>query len=121
MLAGAYSTRTNPDPNPNPYPKPDPNPSGMDNTLTRLVMEGKGANGTTLKGYPRPGSRGMSRNAIAYIFQVETVGPGYEMAMDRGLKLMAELLAATWKTEDIKLVWHNADSDYHANQCMSTV
>ena len=93
----------------------------MDNTLTRLVMEGKGANGTTLKGYPRPGSRGMSRNAIAYTFQVETVGPGYEMAMDRGLKVMVGLLAVTWKSEDIKLAWHDADSDYHANQCMSTV
>ena len=57
VLAGAYSTRTNPDPNPNPDPKPDPNHSSMDNTLTKLVMEGKGANGTTIKGYPRPGSR----------------------------------------------------------------
>ena len=25
------------------------------------------------------------------------------------------------ETEDIKLVWHNSDSNYHATQCMSTV
>jgi hypothetical protein len=66
VLAGACSIRTNPDPNTD--PKPDPNPGTMANTLTRLVMEGKGANGTTLKGYPRPGSRGISKDAIAYTF-----------------------------------------------------
>ena len=121
VLAGTRSIRANPDPDPNTDPKTDPNPDTLGNTITRLAMEGKGANGTTIKGYPRPGSRGMSKNAVAYTFQVETVGPGYEMAMDSGLKVMAAILAREWKSEDIKLVWHNADSDYHANQCMSTV
>ena len=108
VLAGTRSIRTNP--NPNTDPKPDPNPGTLGNTITRLSMEGKGANGTTIKGYPRPGSRGMSKNAVAYTFQVETVGPGYEMAMDRGLKVMAAILAGEWKTETLKLVWHDADS-----------
>ena len=94
VLAGTRSIRTNPDPNTD--PKPDPNPGTLGNTITRLPMEGKGANGTTIKGYPRPGSRGMSKNAVAYTFQVETVGPGYERAMDRGLKVMAAILAREW-------------------------
>ena len=108
VLAGTRSIRTNP--NPNTDPKPDPNPGTLGNTITRLSMEGKGANGTTIKGYPRPGSRGMSKNAVAYTFQVETVGPGYELVMDRGLKVMAAILAREWKTETLKLVWHDADS-----------
>ena len=118
VLAGAHNLRPNPDPIPDPNPNPNPDPS---NVVTRLTMEGKGANGTTIKGYPRPGSRGMSKNTVAYTFQVETVGPAYEVAMDRGLKVTAGLLAKQWKTSDIKLVWHDADSNYHATQCMSTV
>ena len=110
VLAGACNIRPNPDPNPNPQP-----------VITRSLMEGKGANGMTIKGYPRPGSEGVLRNVVAFTFQMETVGPAYEMAMDRALKVMAEQMAKEWKSEDIKLVWHDSDSNHHAAQCMSTV
>ena len=82
MLAGACALRPNPDPTPNP-----------EIVITRLLMEGKGANGTTIRGYPRPGSRGVSKNAVACTFQMEMVGPAYETAMDRGLQVMAGLMA----------------------------
>ena len=65
VLAGAHNLRPNPDPTTDPNPNPNPDPSKV---VTRLTMEGKGANGTTIKGYPRPGSRGMSKNAVAYTF-----------------------------------------------------
>ena len=52
VLAGACTIRPNPDPTHNP-----------EIVITRLPMEGKGANGTTIRGYPRPGSKGVSRNA----------------------------------------------------------
>ena len=110
VLADACNIRPNPDPNHNPQP-----------VITRSPMEGKGANGTAIKGYPRPGSKGVSRNAVAFTFQMETVGPAYKMAMDRALKVMAGQTAKEWKSEDITLVWHDIDSNHHAAQCMSTV
>ena len=82
---------------------------------------GKGANGTTVKGYPRPGSKGTSKNAVAFTFQMEMVGPEYEMSMSRVLTTIAGELARVWKSGDVKLVWHDSDSNYHAGQCMSSV
>ena len=55
VLSGACTKSSNPDPNPNPQL-----------VITRLTLEGKGANGTTIKGYPRPGSKGVSKNAVAF-------------------------------------------------------
>ena len=52
-------------------------------------MEGKGANGTTVKGYPRPGSKGVSKNTVAFTCQRKTVGPEYVKAMLHTLTVMA--------------------------------
>ena len=30
-------------------------------------------------------------------------------------------MAKVWKSKDIKLVWHNSNSNYHTAQCMTTV
>ena len=46
VLAGAHTLRPNPDPNPDPDPNPNPN---LNKLVNRLTMEGKGANGTTIK------------------------------------------------------------------------
>ena len=89
--------------------------------ITAPPRTGKGANGTTVKWYPRPGSKGTSKNAVAFTFQMETVGSEYERAMSRVLMTIAGELARVWKSKDIKLVWHDSDSNYHAGHCMSSV
>ena len=92
VLPGARTISSNPD--------PDPNPQLV---ITRLTLEGKGANGTVIKGYPRPGSKGVSKNAVAFTFQMETVGPEYEKAMHPALTVMASQMAKVWKSEDIMI------------------
>ena len=64
---------------------------------------------------------GQSKNAVAYTSQMETAGPAYKKAMDRGLQVTAGLMTKLWKSGNTKLVWHDSDNYYHVGQCMSTV
>ena len=84
------------------------------------VLEGKGANGTKIAAYMRPGSKGGSTNAIALTFQTETVGPGYEHCITVVLEAIAAKVAVRAKRETINLVWQDSDSNNHAKKCMST-
>jgi hypothetical protein len=85
------------------------------------VLEGKGANGTKIAAYMRPGSKGGSTNCIAITFQTETVGPAYERCITVVLEYMAaNILAPRVKREGIKLQWQDSDSNSHARKCMST-